>query len=667
MGKFLHVFLIIPALGFSTEAGGSIFILDDFYSNPDDVRSFALRQNFSVKGNFPGRRTKSYDMLDTQNRFEKILGQNITYWPKEHNSAFQLTTSEDISWVHFDETIWSGIVYLTPSAPLSSGTIFYDVTDSIENTTCTLKCVNDSKDFQKQQSFQNSETCPRHAENWVEVDRVANKYNRLVLFRGNIAHKSGKYFGNDLSNARLFQTFFFNTDIEKSALDRLTWALNFGSIVHDKKRKIEEHDKGDKSESNSLPENPNKVENKKVNKFFREPENFTPTICLNMIVKNEVAVLPRLFLSVKDFIDSYVISDTGSNDETIHLIEKEMKKYSIPGLIFQDDWINFGHNRNKALQHAYDFGSCNWALIIDADEVLVVNDVDFASKLEIGVNYQLEKHDNSIRYSNWNLLDLTHSIWEWKGVVHEYLYYVGSRGEDDSFKADTLTNVYIDRGRYQGQGARSTSVSQEEKYLKDAELLELDIESNPNNARSMFYLGQSYRDAGHFERALDAYRRRVEMHKKGTGWAEEAFVALLEIGNILMKEDSSISEIIMNNLEAQAICPMRMESLYALSHYLRTKEIFPMAYVFALAGASLPRTPPMHSLFIDHSIYEWRMHDELCISAYWTEHYEEGMKACKTILDREAIDPEFSIPKDDLERVRINLKYNVAKNGNEDG
>lgn len=238
MGKFLYVFLIMPALGFSTEAGGSIFILDDFYSNPDDVRSFALRQNFSVKGNFPGRRTKSHDMLDTQNRFEKILGQNITYWPKEHNSAFQLTTSEDISWVHFDETTWSGIVYLTPSAPLSSGTIFYDVTDSNENTTCTLlKCVNDSKDFQKQQSFQNSETCPRHAENWVEVDRVANKYNRLVLFRGNIAHKSGKYFGNDLSNARLFQTFFFNTDIEKSALDRVTWALNFGSIDHDKKKK----------------------------------------------------------------------------------------------------------------------------------------------------------------------------------------------------------------------------------------------------------------------------------------------------------------------------------------------------------------------------------------------------------------------------------------------
>src|SRR5690606_28401751 len=35
-------------------------------------------------------------------------------------------------------------------------------------------------------------------------------------------------------------------------------------------------------------------------------------ICLTMIVKNEVAVLPRLFRSVKDYIDYYVIVDTGS-------------------------------------------------------------------------------------------------------------------------------------------------------------------------------------------------------------------------------------------------------------------------------------------------------------------------------------------------------------------
>ena len=40
------------------------------------------------------------------------------------------------------------------------------------------------------------------------------------------------------------------------------------------------------------------------------------TICLNMIVKNELKVLPRLFDSLIDYIDSYLIVDTGSTDGT---------------------------------------------------------------------------------------------------------------------------------------------------------------------------------------------------------------------------------------------------------------------------------------------------------------------------------------------------------------
>ena len=35
-------------------------IIDDFYSNPEEVREFALQQEFFVEGNFPGHRTKSF-------------------------------------------------------------------------------------------------------------------------------------------------------------------------------------------------------------------------------------------------------------------------------------------------------------------------------------------------------------------------------------------------------------------------------------------------------------------------------------------------------------------------------------------------------------------------------------------------------------------------------
>ena len=37
-----------------------LIIIDNFYSNAEDVRDYILTQEFSVKGNYPGRRTKSF-------------------------------------------------------------------------------------------------------------------------------------------------------------------------------------------------------------------------------------------------------------------------------------------------------------------------------------------------------------------------------------------------------------------------------------------------------------------------------------------------------------------------------------------------------------------------------------------------------------------------------
>ena len=64
-------------------------------------------------------------------------------------------------------------------------------------------------------------------------------------------------------------------------------------------------------------------------------------ICLNMIVKNESKIMPRLIKSVCDYIDYYIISDTGSTDNTIEVIQKEMKKHKIPGEIYNNPWKNF--------------------------------------------------------------------------------------------------------------------------------------------------------------------------------------------------------------------------------------------------------------------------------------------------------------------------------------
>jgi glycosyltransferase involved in cell wall biosynthesis len=75
-----------------------------------------------------------------------------------------------------------------------------------------------------------------------------------------------------------------------------------------------------------------------------------------MIVKNEAEVLPRLLSSVKDYIDYYVIVDTGSTDDTIALIRQEMAGYGIDGEVHERPWVNFGVNRQQSLELAVEAG-----------------------------------------------------------------------------------------------------------------------------------------------------------------------------------------------------------------------------------------------------------------------------------------------------------------------
>lgn len=187
-------------------------IVDNFYANVDEVRDFALAQEFGVTGNYPGNRTKSFandNIKEYINSFIRPTSGEITYWSDdEYNGAYQYTTQYERSWIHADSnTTWAALVYLTPDAPLSGGTGLFRHKETglemtpklsdgtIDNTLLDMVYV-DSQDLTK----------------WDITDRLANKYNRLVMYRGDLFHMSLDYFGTNKENGRLFQTFFFSTE-----------------------------------------------------------------------------------------------------------------------------------------------------------------------------------------------------------------------------------------------------------------------------------------------------------------------------------------------------------------------------------------------------------------------------------------------------------------------
>jgi hypothetical protein len=180
----------------------TIIIADDFYQDPTNVRQFALQQQFSVKGNYPGARTLPFLHDGIGAAVQYLVKARITYWPTDtYNGAFQFSLKDDRTWVHADPTtIWSGVVYLTPAAPPNAGTAFF------RHAATGLETYPD--DLQLRKNCDEDASVP---ERWVKIDEIGNRFNRLVLFRGLRFHCSQGHFGDDKENGRLFQTFFFNT------------------------------------------------------------------------------------------------------------------------------------------------------------------------------------------------------------------------------------------------------------------------------------------------------------------------------------------------------------------------------------------------------------------------------------------------------------------------
>jgi hypothetical protein len=93
-----------------------------------------------------------------------------------------------------DRRGWSGVVYLCPDAPATSGT-------SIWRDKTTGRCI---------ASY--GATFHEDPAGFEQVLRVENRFNRLVLFRENVLHRGEHGFASGTAS-RLTQTFFFRTQL----------------------------------------------------------------------------------------------------------------------------------------------------------------------------------------------------------------------------------------------------------------------------------------------------------------------------------------------------------------------------------------------------------------------------------------------------------------------
>ena len=368
------------------------------------------------------------------------------------------------------------------------------------------------------------------------------------------------------------------------------------------------------------------------------------TICLNMIVKNETKTLPRLFESLKNIIDTYVIVDTGSTDGTQEYITNYMDELGVPGQLYERPWVNFGVNRQIALDLAT--GTADYALIIDADEELILSDSSTYKKLNLDC-YKVVRKYASVEYELpflINISDQNKIGWKWNAPVHNYL---------TSSKVPTQTCISKEDSyvlSHPHQGAKSHGISSKEKYLKDAKLLEAELMRNPSDTRSIFYLAQSYRDANEPDKAIENYLKRAE----AGGWTEEVFYSYYQLGLLTLHVKNDVKKAEGYFLDAAKANPRRYaEVAYPLVKHYRAIEDHSSAVFWgwsALPSMKLQEEQLSGSwLFCQKDVYDWRLKDELSLALYYFNAKPISEKLMKELLTE--------VPPEQKQRIINNIAY----------
>ena len=336
-----------------------------------------------------------------------------------------------------------------------------------------------------------------------------------------------------------------------------------------------------------------------------------------MIVKNESHIIEKTLKMLTETLDfSYwVISDTGSTDNTKKIIKSFFKNLNIPGELVEHEWRDFGYNRTKALESGYN--KTDYLFIFDADDWIY-------GKLvlpELNADMYNLKFGNKFIYKR-PLLVNNRLKWKFIGVLHEYISC-----NELKTQQDIKGEYYIDSGK---TGARSQDP---QKYIKDALVLEnahKDETDQGLKCRYAFYCAQSYMDANMPEKSIEWYKKVVE----GNNWNQEKYYSCLMMANMYFKIDKN-EEAILYLSKGDEFDMQRMEHVHRMMDYYYKKNIHLFVNLIYEKYKNYKDKPINYSekLFLSMDDYNYKIEYLNSISAYYTKNFQSGYQSSKIIIN----------------------------------
>jgi glycosyltransferase involved in cell wall biosynthesis len=271
--------------------------------------------------------------------------------------------------------------------------------------------------------------------------------------------------------------------------------------------------------------------------------------------------------------------DTGSSDDTPRIVESELA--GVEGRLFRRPWVDFGSNRNEALELARD--RADYLFQLDADEEVILTGCSWKQRLE--QDRYLVRYEGEIETVR-PLLFRAACPWRYEGPIHEIL--VGPGDPSTGLLRDIAIRHHGDGGNADGKAERYRT------------LLLRAVAQAPRDGRLRFHLANAHARVGDERAAAVEYRRASRCSLSG----ELEYVARCRRARSL-ELMGTYRRAAREYHAARRFRPARVEALYRLSalEYRRGRT----ARALALANAALALPPNPDLVWVDRSVSAYRL------------------------------------------------------------
>jgi predicted O-methyltransferase YrrM len=290
------------------------------------------------------------------------------------------------------------------------------------------------------------------------------------------------------------------------------------------------------------------------------------------MVKNAGPQFREMLQENLQFIDKWTILDTGSTDETIQII-KEVLVDKKEGTLYEEPFINFRDSRNRLLDLAG--SSCKYNLMLD-DTYIIKGDLrSFLNEVrsdQYSTSFTLFINSDDCTYGS-NRITKSNSGLRYMFKIHEV---ITDKNNINIIIPKHL--VYIDDRRFDYMEKRTMK----RKEL-DLKLLFEEMEDDPHNPRTYYYLAQTYYLLEEYDKSFYYFMKRCEY--KNAGFFQERVDAAFEAARIAnFKLNKPWQECEKMYLEAFKIDESRHESLYFIGIHYYLENNFIKAYDYFKRG-----------------------------------------------------------------------------------